>query len=119
MEGSRPRDGVDERRGRLRGVRERMDTLTMNIERQYFAAIVAGTKKVEYRRRSKFWKRRIEPLTTPFKLRLLNGMTHPIPEAVVAVTRVTTDRAGSEYRLHLGEVLAVRRWDRRTRRPRR
>ena len=36
-----------------------------------------------------FWKRRIEPLTAPFKLRLLNGMTHPVPEAVVVVTRVT------------------------------
>ncbi len=95
-----------------------MDSLTMNIERPYFAAIVAGTKRVEYRRRSKFWKRRIEPLTTPFKLRLLNGMTHPIPEAVVIVTRATRDHGGREYRLHLGRVLRVRRWDRRRQLPR-
>lgn len=66
-----------------------MDTLTMNIKREFFERIVAKTKRIEYRERSCFWRRRIEPLSTPFKLRLLNGMTHPIPEAVVIVTRVT------------------------------
>lgn len=91
----------------------------MNIKREFFAAIVDGTKRIEYRRRSPFWKRRIEPLTTPFKLRLLNGMTHPVPEATVIVNRVTTDRAGREYRLHLGRVSAVKRWDRRRQRPER
>lgn len=96
-----------------------MDTLTMNIKRPFFAAIVAGTKRIEYRRRSPFWKRRIEPLTPPFKLRLLNGMTHPVPEATVVVNRVTRDRAGQEYRLHLGRVVAVKRWDRRAQKPRR
>lgn len=88
----------------------------MNIEREFFAAIVAKTKHVEYRRMSKFWKRRIEPLGVPFKLRLLNGMTRPIPEAVVVVTRVS--RRQGEYQLHLGRVLKVQRWDRRTKRPR-
>lgn len=96
-----------------------MDTLTMNIKRQFFAAIVSGDKRIEYRPRSPFWKRRIEPLTTPFKLRLLNGMTHPVPEATVIVNRVTRDRAGQEYRLHLGRVMQVKRWDRRSRKPRR
>jgi len=89
----------------------------MNIKREFFAAIVT-TKKgrdkkvVEYRPMSNFWKRRIEPLTPPFKLRLLNGMTHPIPEAVVVVKRVTRDRGAREYQLHLGRVLSVKRWDR-------
>lgn len=96
-----------------------METLTMNIKREFFAAIVARTKPIEYRRRSAFWRKRIEPLTAPFKLRLLNGMLHPVPEAVVMVKRVTTDRAGREYRLHLGRVMSVKRWDRRTQKPRR
>ncbi len=95
-----------------------MDTLTMNIKRQFFAAIVAGTKRIEYRRMSKFWRPRIEPLKAPFQLRLLNGMTPPIPEALVIVTRVTRDRAAREYRLHLGRVLKVRRWSRRRQKPR-
>lgn len=94
-----------------------MDTLTMNIKREFFARIVAKTKRIEYRDQSPFWKRRIEPLRAPFKLRLLNGMTHPVPEATVVVTRVTRQAGG--YQLHLGRVLEVRRWDRRALRPRR
>jgi hypothetical protein len=82
-------------------MRGTLQVLTMNIERRFFADIVAGTKRVEYRKVKPFWTRRIEPLTTPFKLRLLNGMTHTVPEAVVMVTRVTRDWAGGEYRLGL------------------
>ncbi len=94
-----------------------MDTLTMNIKREFFAAIVAGTKRIEYRRMSKYWNRLIEPLRTPFKLRLLNGMTHPIPEALVEVTHVTRDCDRGEYQLHLGKVLEVSRWDLHARKP--
>lgn len=96
-----------------------MDTLTMNIKREFFAAIVAGTKTTEYRRLSGLWQRRIDPLKVPFKLRLLNGMTRPIPEAVVVVTRVTRYPRAHEYQLHLGRVLSVRRWDRRAQRAKR
>ncbi len=96
-----------------------VDTLTMNIERRFFAAIVAGTKRIEYRELKPYWKRRIEPLTTPFKLRLLNGMTAPIPEAIVVVTKVTRHPTVREYRLHLGRVMQVKRWDRRRQKPRR
>ncbi len=94
-----------------------MDMLTMNIKREFFAAIVARTKRIEYRDQSPFWRRRIEPLRPPFRLRLLNGMAHPVPEAVVLVTRVT--RQGGGYQLHLGRVLRVRHWDRRARKPKR
>ena len=96
-----------------------MDTLTMTIKRQWFAAIVAGTKRIEYRELKPYWIVRLAPMRTPFKLRLLNGMTPPIPEAVVEVTRVTKHVREKEYRLLLGRVLRVRRWDRRTQKPRR
>jgi hypothetical protein len=95
--------------------RGKMGTLTMNIKREFFADIVAGTKRVEVRPTSKFWRRRIEPLSAPFRLRLLNGMTHPIPEALVVVKRVT--RARGDYLLHLGKVLMVRWWNRRAQKP--
>jgi hypothetical protein len=93
-----------------------VDTLTMNIKREFFARIVAKTKRIEYRDQSPYWKRRLEPLSTPFKLRLLNGMTPPVPEALVLVTRVTRRCGG--YQLHLGRVLRVRRWDPRAHKPR-
>jgi hypothetical protein len=89
----------------------------MNIKREFFARIVAKEKRIEYRDQSPFWRRRIEPLKTPFKLRLLNGMTHPVPEATVVVTRVS--RRGGGYQLHLGRVLDVRRWDGRAQKPKR
>jgi hypothetical protein len=89
----------------------------MNIKRKFFAAIVAKTKRIEYRDQSPFWRRRIEPMKAPFKLRLLNGMIHPVPEATVVVTRVSRQSGG--YQLHLGRVLDVRRWDRQAQKPRR
>ena len=95
-----------------------MDSLTMNIERRWFKAIVDGAKTVEYRAMSPLWMRRIEPLATPFQLRLLNGMLPPVPEAVVEVTRVVRDDARQEYQLHLGNVLSVKHWDRKTGTPR-
>ena len=52
------------------------------------------------------WEHRIEPLKPPFKLRLLNGMTHPVTEAVVVVTKVTRHPSIREYRFHLGRVLS-------------
>jgi len=87
----------------------------MNIKRRFFADVVAGTKKIEYRRKSPFWARRIGPLETPFRLRLLNGMTHPVPEATVIVERVTLGRSPPEYRLHLGRILSVKRWSTKNR----
>ena len=96
-----------------------MDTLTMNIKRKWFAEIIEGTKVIEYRRMSPFWKRRIDPLKPPFKLRLLNGMLRPIPEAEVVVTKVVRTRSPKEYQLHLGKVLRVRRWNRAARKPKR
>jgi hypothetical protein len=90
-------------------------TLAMNIKREWFAAIVAGTKTVEYRSMSAFWKRRIEPLTLPFKMRLQNGMLPPVPEATIIVTKVS--RVSGEYQLHLGKVLAVKHWDKGRQKP--
>lgn len=37
-----------------------MRTLHLNLKKEYFDAIVAGTKRFEYRLRSGFWKRIIE-----------------------------------------------------------
>lgn len=94
-----------------------LDTLTMNIKRKWFAAILAGAHPVEYRRMSPFWKARIEPLKAPFKLRLLNGMIRPIPEALIVVERVRRDHAAQEYQLHLGKVLQVKHWDKKKQKP--
>ena len=64
-----------------------MDPLVMNIKREFFAAIVAKKKRVEYRDIKPHWTRRLKGFKAPFLLRLLNGMTHPIPELTVVVTK--------------------------------
>ena len=61
-------------------------TLVVNIKRQFFAKILAVPRRkwIEYRDMSKYWERRLEKVgKSPFNLRLLNGMTPPVPEAIV------------------------------------
>jgi len=59
-----------------------------------------------------YWERRLEKAgKPPFNLRLLNGMTPPVPEAMVRVTRVVRRKKEKIIELHLGKVLSVRHWD--------
>ena len=93
-------------------------TLVMNIQRKYFAAILSilRRKDIEYRDLSPYWLRRLEKVgRAPFNLRLLNGMTPPVPEATVRVLKVT--KRNSELQFHLGRVLEVKHWDRKREKP--
>jgi len=95
-------------------------TLVMNIERKWFAAILARPtrKTVEYRTLSDYWLRRLEKVgDPPFRLRLLNGMQPPVPEATVQVTKVVKNRRNGELELHLGRVIEVKHWDRAREKP--
>jgi hypothetical protein len=95
-------------------------TLVMNIKREFFAAILAQPrrKSIEYRDLSKYWERRLEKVgDPPFNLRLLNGMTPPVPEATIRVTKVVRRKRSKIIELHLGKVLLVKHWDRRMERP--
>src|SRR5664280_1245686 len=94
-------------------------TLVVNIEREYFAAILAvpRRKHVEYRRMARYWLRRLERVgPAPFNLRMLNGMTPPVPEATVRVTRVARNRRTKKLELHVGRVLQVKHWETEARR---
>ena len=65
-----------------------------------------------------YWETRLRAvMTKPFKLRLLNGMTPPVPEASVMVERIVQNKATNTYELHLGEVLGVKHWDRKREKP--
>jgi hypothetical protein len=93
-----------------------LPVVTMNIARQWFADILAipCRKDIEYRAMSPFWERRFRAVGDgPFKLRLLNGMLPPVPEALIIVDRLERDNEEGEFRLHLGRVLAVKHWDRK------
>lgn len=91
-------------------------TLVVNIEREFFAAILAIPRRkcIEYRDLSSYWERRLEKVgKAPFNLRMLNGMTPPVPEATVRVTKVIRRKSTKTIELDLGKVLAVKHWDRK------
>ena len=87
----------------------------MNIERRYFAAILATPprKTVEYREMSDYWEARLAKVGSgSFRLRLINGMTHPIPEAEIEVINLVRNISTDQFELHLGRVVSVKNWDR-------
>ena len=91
-------------------------TLVINIEREYFAEILAfpRRKDVEYRDIKKYWADRLDRVgKPPFNLRILNGMTPPVPETTVQVIKVVPNKRTGKYEIHLGRVLEVKNWDRR------
>jgi hypothetical protein len=95
-------------------------TLVVNIKRQFFADILALPRRkwIEDRDMSEYWERRLEKVgKPPFNLRLLNGMTPPVPEATVRVTKVVRRKKDKLIELHLGKVLDVKHWDRKQERP--
>jgi hypothetical protein len=81
------------------------DRITTTIEREWLAQIIAGTKKIEYRRIKPYWTKRFEKVSVPFELRLLNGMNPPVPEVTVLIQKITKDRRAGKYKSHIKKVL--------------
>jgi hypothetical protein len=98
-------------------MQSRYDRITTTIEREWLAEIIAGTKKIEYRKIKPYWTKRFAKVSLPFELRLLNGMNRPVPEVTVLIHKIVRDRRAREYRLHIKKVLGFKRWDKRRRRP--
>lgn len=95
------------------------DRITTTIEREWLAEIIAGTKKIEYRQIKPYWTKRFAKVSTPFELRLLNGMNPPVPEVTVLIHKIVKDRRAGEYRLHIKKVLGFKHWDKRRQKPKR
>jgi hypothetical protein len=95
------------------------DRLTTTIKRPWLAQIVAGTKKIEYRQIKPYWTKRLETISKPFELRLLNGMNPPVPEVTVLIHKVTKNSRHKVYELHIKRVLAFKHWDKRRQAPKR
>jgi len=98
-----------------------VDTVTTTLKREWFAKIVDGSKRVEYREIKPYWTRRLRAVKTPFRLVLLNGMNPPVPVVTVRIDKIVPDPRGKArrgtYALHIGRVLKVEHWDRRRKRP--
>jgi hypothetical protein len=85
--------------------------LHLNLHRQYFAAIVAKTKRIEYRRRTPYWKTRLENRKYDV-IQFRNGYATDAPEMQVeflGVRRVKKD-GKNVYAIRLGKILKIKRW---------
>jgi hypothetical protein len=100
-----------------------MDTITTTLKREWFAKIVDGSKRIEYREIKPYWTSRLSKVTTPFRLVLRNGMDHPIPVLTVRIDRIVPNptrknrRRKGVYALHIGRILKVEHWDKKRKRP--
>ncbi len=64
-----------------------MDTLATTIKRKWFAEIVDGSKRIEYREIKPYWTKPLAAVKTPFRLVLRNGMRPPVPIVTVRINR--------------------------------
>ena len=86
--------------------------LHLNLHRQFFAAIVAKTKRMEYRRRTPYWKTRLENRKYDV-IQFRNGYATNAPEMQVeflGVRRIKKD-GQNVYAIRLGKILKIRRWE--------
>ena len=85
--------------------------LHLNLRREFFAAIVAKTKRIEYRDRTAYWKARLENRRYDV-ICFRNGYASNAPEMRVewrGVRRYGTGRIGY-YAIHLGRIFKIERW---------
>jgi hypothetical protein len=87
--------------------------LHLNLHREWFAAIADGSKTIEYRDRTPYWKRRLEGRTYDV-IQFRNGYATKAPELLVEFRGVRRIRKGGRpvYAIRLGRVLKIRRWRR-------
>ena len=95
-----------------------MDKITTTIKRPWLAEIIAGTKKIEYREIKPYWDKRLENVSVPFELRLINGMQSSAPEVTVIIEKIRKNKRDEVYELHIGKIIGFKNWNKKKARPR-
>ena len=82
--------------------------LHLNLYRKYFDAIVDGTKTIEYRKKTDYWKKRIEDRKYDY-IQFRNGYAKVAPTMLVEYNgyEVGFNGIGEEYRIKIGKILEV------------
>jgi ASC-1-like (ASCH) protein len=85
--------------------------LHLNLRREYFAEIVAGTKRIEYREQTPYWRRRLEHRQYDV-IQFRNGYATKAPEMQVEFRGVRKVRKWGRryYAIRLGRILKLKRW---------
>jgi hypothetical protein len=90
------------------------ETLHLNLHGEFFAAIAKEQKRIEYRKQSRYWRKRLENRkydTIIFR----NGYAKDAPEMLVQFRGLRRYGKGrtAYYAIRLGRILKIRRWPKR------
>ena len=89
--------------------------LHLNLHREFFSQIAAGTKRTEYRSQTPYWKKRLENRQYD-AIQFRNGYATDAPEMLVEFLGVRRIKKDGEnvYAIRLGKILKIKRWQKRT-----
>jgi len=87
------------------------EILHLNLHREFFAAIANKQKRVEYRRQSRYWRKRLEERKYDAIL-FRNGYAKDAPEMLVEFRGLRRYGKGRDvyYAVRLERILKIRRW---------
>ena len=86
--------------------------LHLNLYRKYFDAIVEGTKTIEYRKKTDYWKKRIENREYDY-IQFRNGYAKVAPTMLVEYNgyKIGFNGIGEEYQIKIGKITEVKNYD--------
>jgi hypothetical protein len=87
------------------------EVLHLNLHREFFAQIVAGTKRTEYRDCTPYWRSRLEGRHYDV-IHFRNGYATEAPEMLVEFAGLARHGKGRNayYAIRLGRILKIKRW---------
>ena len=85
--------------------------LHLNLHREWFAAVAARKKRIEYRKQTSYWRRRLEGRKFDF-IQFRNGYATQAPEMLVEFLGIRKYGKGRSryYAIRLGRILKIKRW---------
>jgi ASC-1-like (ASCH) protein len=88
------------------------EILHLNLHREFFAAIADGRKRIEYRKQTPYWRKRLEGRKYDVIL-FRNGYAKNAPEMLVEFRSLRRygDGRNAYYAIRLGKILRIRHWD--------
>jgi hypothetical protein len=87
------------------------EILYLNLHREFFVAIAAGRKRIEYRKQSPYWRKRLEDRKYD-AISFRNGYANNAPEMLLEFRGLRRYGHGRNayYAIRLGKILRIRRW---------
>jgi len=79
-----------------------MTLLSLNLHREFFCAVLDGSKTIEYRDRTEFWAKRLTGKSFTH-VRFRNGYLKNAPEVIVALKKIVEDQ--DCFEIHLGKIV--------------